>query len=180
VGSPEALYQEPANRFVAGFVGRSSALPGTVTEVAAGGRCRVRLTLARPDGGSEAAAEAPEWTGLAPAAEAAPLAPGAPVTVVVRPESLRLLPAGAAVVGSVAGRVAARRYGGPLTYYRVALEEAEGTGPGEAGGGRPLEVEVLAGADAARDGDAVAVAPEPSGPPLRVFPAPAGGPEAGP
>jgi ABC-type Fe3+/spermidine/putrescine transport system ATPase subunit len=180
VGSPEALYQEPANRFVAGFVGRSSALPGTVTEVAAGGRCRVRLTLARPEGGSEATAEAPEWTGLAPAEEVAPLAPGAPVTVVVRPESLRLLPAGTAVAGSVAGRVAARRYGGPLTYYRVALEEAEGTGPGEPGGGRPLEVEVLAAADAAREGDAVAVVPEPSGPPLRVFPAPAGGPEAGP
>jgi hypothetical protein len=39
---------------------------------------------------------------------------------------------------------------------------------------------VLAAADAAREGDAVAVAPEPSGPPLRVFPALAGGPEAGP
>ena len=181
VGSPEALYQDPANRFVAGFVGRSSALPGTVTEVAAGGRCRVRLTLARPEGGSEAAAaEAPEWTGLAPAAAAAPLAPGAPVTVVVRPESLRLLPGGAAVAGSVAGRVAARRYGGPLTYYRVALGEGGAAAPGEPGGGRPLEVEVLAAADAAREGDAVAVVPEPSGPPLRVFPAPAGGPEAGP
>jgi ABC-type Fe3+/spermidine/putrescine transport system ATPase subunit len=181
VGSPEALYQEPANRFVAGFVGRSSALPGTVTEVAAGGRCRVRLTLARPDGGSAAAvAELPEWTGLAPAESSAPLAPGAPVTVVVRPESLRLLPAGTAVVGSVAGRVAARRYGGPLTYYRVALGEEGAAAPGEPGGGRPLEVEVLAAADAAREGDAVAVVPEPSGPPLRVFPAPAGGPEAGP
>ncbi|HUP43268.1 MAG TPA: hypothetical protein VM599_08670, partial [Thermoanaerobaculia bacterium] len=182
VGSPEALYREPANRFVAGFVGRSSALTGTVVEVAAGGRCRVRLTLARPDGGPEAAGapDAPEWTGLAPAEEAAPLAPGAPVTVVVRPESLRLLPAGTAAAGAVAGRVAARRDGGPLTYYRVALGEEGTAAPGEPGGGRPLEVEVLAAADAAREGDAVAVAPEPSGPPLRVFPAPAGGPEAGP
>ena len=182
VGSPEALYREPANRFVAGFVGRSSALPGTLVEVAAGGRCRVRLTLARPDGGSEAAAaEAPEWTGLVPAESAsAPLAAGAPVTVVVRPESLRLLPAGTAAGGAVAGRVAARRYGGPLTYYRVALGEEGAAAPGEPGGGRPLEVEVLAAADAAREGDAVAVVPEPSGPPLRVFPAPAGDPEAGP
>jgi hypothetical protein len=90
------------------------------------------------------------------------------VELLVRPESLRLLPAGEAAAGALAGRVAVRRFGGPLTYYRVALDPETGSG------GRPPEVEVLAPAGDAAPGDAVLVGPRPDGPPLRAFPVPPG------
>jgi ABC-type Fe3+/spermidine/putrescine transport system ATPase subunit len=174
VGSPEALYAEPANRFVAGFIGRSSVLPGTVEAVGEGGRCRVRLAV--PAGPAEASGEAPVWEALLPGgAEAGGEAGGVPglrpgdrVELLVRPESLRLLPAGEEAAGALAGRVAVRRFGGPLTYYRVALDPERGSG------GRPPEVEVLAPAGNAAPGQAVRVGPRPDGPPLRAFPVPPG------
>ena len=166
VGSPEELYLEPANRFVAGFVGRSTALPGEVVDPGASGRgagIRVRLALgSEPD-------RAPVWEGVAP--DGVTLAPGTAVELVARPESLRLVREAAAPDGpgdgpadgpadGLHGRVVSRRYGGPLTYYRVALD-------GVAGAAR--EVEVLAAAGAAAEGDAVRVVPFPDGPPARVF-----------
>jgi len=160
VGSPEALYERPANRFVAGFIGRSSVLPGTVEAVGEGGRCRVRLAA------PAAAREAPVWEALLPPEpEGAAARPGAPVELVVRPESLRLLPRGEAAAGALPGRVAVRRYGGPLTYYRVVLD-----GGAEAGEGVRVIV-VLAPAGAAAGGEAVLVAPRADGPPPRAFPA---------
>ena len=45
VGTPEELYLEPASRFVASFIGRSTALPGVVMGSGDDGRCRVRLEL---------------------------------------------------------------------------------------------------------------------------------------
>ncbi len=162
VGSPEDLYLEPANRFVAGFVGRSTALPGEVVD-SVEGRIRVRLAL----GGERD--RAPVWEGLA--TDEAAVAPGTPVELVARPESLRLVREAAPPDGpadgpadsptdGLAGRVVSRRYGGPVTYYRVALDEAAGAAP---------EIEVLAAAGAAAEGDAVRVAPAPDGPPARVF-----------
>ncbi len=155
VGSPEALYLEPANRFVASFVGRSSILPGVVESLDGEGRCRARLG----DGG-------PLW----PAAAALGLAVGAAVELVIRPEALRLSPEGESEgsdeAGSLRGRVSGRRYGGPLTYYQVILDRPdEGEGP---------EVEVLArdadGGPAADTGDRVVVRPAPDGPLPRAFP----------
>jgi len=174
VGTPEELYLEPANRFVAGFVGRSSVFTGRLEAVGEGGRCRVRLAAPAggywggPDTGSSAAsAEAPAWTALAPAAAAGELAVGADVELVVRPECLRFLAAGETAAGALSGRVTVRRYGGPTTYYRVALgPEAPEGGAGEP----PVEVEVLAPAGAARVGDAVRVAPRDDGPPPWAFP----------
>ena len=152
VGRAEELYLEPANRFVATFVGRSGALPGEVEEAPAGpGKaCRVRLAVA----------EGPVWEGVADP-KAGDLAPGSAVEVVVRPESLRFVEAGdrTAAGRALRGTVVGRRYGGPLTYYRVELED----GP---------ELEVLApfeeGARAAEEGERVAVAPG-GGPPPAVF-----------
>jgi ABC-type Fe3+/spermidine/putrescine transport system ATPase subunit len=147
VGTPEELYDRPATRFVATFVGRASVLPGIFEGEGVNGRVRVRLDGAAPqavaagpgDGGTAGGDVA--WPGVA----AEPLAAGEAVELVVRPEALALVPAGTA--GALAGRVVERRYAGPVTYYQVEL-----TGAG-------LEIEVAAGAGATAPGDAVAVAP---------------------
>jgi ABC-type Fe3+/spermidine/putrescine transport system ATPase subunit len=94
VGKPEELYERPATRFVAGFVGRASALPGTFEGD------RVRL------------ASGDVWPGV-PAEE---LRPGEPVELVVRPEALAFVP------GGLPGKVTERRYAGPVSYFQVALE----------------------------------------------------------
>ena len=140
VGTPEDLYQRPATRFVAGFVGRASGLPGTLE---ADGTVRL----------SAGARGETRWRGtMAP--ELSGASPGTPVELVVRPESLAFQAPGA---GSLSGRVTERRYAGPVTYYLVELE---------AGG----EVEVLAGPAAAAHGDTVGIAPRAEGgPEPRVF-----------
>ena len=102
VGTPEDLYERPATRFVAGFVGRASALAGTVEQD--GGGTRVRL------------APGVAWAGV-PAGE---LASGAPAELVARPESLGFSPSGA--TGSLVGRVVERRYAGPVSYFTVELD----------------------------------------------------------
>jgi len=149
-GTPEELYDRPATRFVATFVGRASVLPGTFEGQGETGR--VRLQLAGP-------AAAAAWPGVA----AEPLAGGEAVELVVRPEALALVPAGTA--GALAGRVVEKRYAGPVTYYQVELP------------GAGLEIEVAAGAGDAAPGDEVAVAPGgatggaagPGGPAGRIF-----------
>jgi ABC-type Fe3+/spermidine/putrescine transport system ATPase subunit len=99
VGSPEDLYERPATRFVAGFVGRASGFPGVFESD--GGGARVRF-------GDVA------WPGL-PAED---LQPGEPAELVARPESLAFVPPGS----GLAGRVVERRYAGPVSYFAVALE----------------------------------------------------------
>jgi ABC-type Fe3+/spermidine/putrescine transport system ATPase subunit len=129
VGTPEELHDRPATRFVATFVGRASVLPGTFEGTGETGLVRFE--------GLDVA-----WPGVA----AGPLAAGAAVELVVRPEALALVAAGSP--GALAGRVAERRYAGSTTYYQVEL-------PSPAG----LEIEVAAGAGAASPGDEVGVAP---------------------
>ena len=71
-GSPRAIYEEPATRFVAGFIGEANFFEGVIERVE-GGRCFVRLN------GSGALAQA-LFVG----------APSASVTLVVRPERMLL------------------------------------------------------------------------------------------
>jgi ABC-type Fe3+/spermidine/putrescine transport system ATPase subunit len=124
IGTPEDLFERPATRFVATFIGRSSVLAATWN----GG--------ARLEGGAVWNAQAGE-----------PLAEGAPADLVVRPEALVLA---APRPDGLAGRVVERRYAGRTAYYRVATAAGE--------------VEVLAAAGAAKEGDAVVVAPGHTGP----------------
>jgi len=200
VGSPEELYLEPRSRFVASFIGRSTALPGVVEGVAAradgpDGCCQVRL-----DGlGSGAGPiRGPVWEGrMVEGAE--PFEPGTEVALVVRPESLRLVPEGEEAPGSVAGRVVGRRYGGLVTYYQVRPDDSAGaaraagaasaasavTGEAEA----LPEIEVLADLLSDRglserapdEGDRVRIAPRQDGPVpvafLRSSEAPPWGPD---
>jgi ABC-type Fe3+/spermidine/putrescine transport system ATPase subunit len=99
VGPPEALYEEPATRFVAMFIGRASVLEGAWI----GGR-DVRL----PAG--------PVWR----ASGGEDLAEGTAVDVVVRPEGLVLSVTPAP--DGLAGEVAGRRYAGRVALYDVALD----------------------------------------------------------
>jgi ABC-type Fe3+/spermidine/putrescine transport system ATPase subunit len=78
IATPRTIYERPASRFVAGFIGDSSFLDGTVTDVAAAGHVRIEL----------ASGESIAAVGAVPATRK--------VTVAVRPENVRLVPPGAA------------------------------------------------------------------------------------
>ena len=86
IGTPEDIYRRPATRFVAEFIGRINFLPAVGT---GDGALRVADTRV-----------------LAPAS-AGPIASGAGCTLAVRPEHMRVLPAGAAGGGGnmLRGRV---------------------------------------------------------------------------
>jgi len=140
VGRAEDLYERPATRFVAGFIGRSSVLAGTV-ESGEGEKVEVRL-----DAG-------PLWPGLALES----LSTGTRVELIARPEGLVF--ASADAPNAVAGRVAERRYGAPSATFTIELD-----------GGSNTEIEVLAAADAAQEGDRVGVSPMAEAPLPRVFP----------
>jgi spermidine/putrescine transport system ATP-binding protein len=43
LGSPQALYEKPANRFVASFIGDTNFLPGIVTQLESSERCLVKI-----------------------------------------------------------------------------------------------------------------------------------------
>src|SRR6266542_1057774 len=77
VGTPEEIYRQPVNRFVAQFVGRVNLITGTVGGWEAG-----RLALELDASGRQL------WVDTAEARK-----PGAPLTVAVRPEALVLEPA---------------------------------------------------------------------------------------
>ena len=97
-GSPEEIYEQPANAFVAGFIGISNLLPGVVEDHA------VRLLTGQ----------------LIPAQLDAGLAAGSPVLVCVRPEKLRL---GRKQDGlaTVEGTIVETVYLGTATQYIVEL-----------------------------------------------------------
>ena len=113
-GSPEALYQRPVNRFVAGFIGSSNFMDAHLTDRVAGSdRGRVATADGLGFGG--------RLTG-SPTVEA-----DAPVTVAIRPECLVLAPEGRAPEAfgpgwsSLPGRVIQGTYLGDQNEYRVAV-----------------------------------------------------------
>jgi len=130
LGTPETLYAAPVNPFIAAFLGRANFLPATV-EGADGGALACRV------------AAGPVWR--AHAAEGVASAPGAAVSLMVRPEQLRIVP-GADGGDALGGRVLDRRFAGALSFYRVQLD------------GGP-ELLVQGAASDASPGDAVRVGP---------------------
>ncbi|HEY6100695.1 MAG TPA: ABC transporter ATP-binding protein, partial [Anaeromyxobacter sp.] len=112
VGTPESLYEEPATRFVAGFIGRSSSLRATWREI--DGRGHVVFS-----GGAS-------W----PAHAAETLTPGESVEVLVRPEAMVLAAPGSPQ--SLGGSIAERRYAGSAAFYSVSID---GVGEAEVLGG---------------------------------------------
>jgi ABC-type Fe3+/spermidine/putrescine transport system ATPase subunit len=98
IGTPEELFDRPATRFVATFIGRSSVVP------------------VRWENGAARLAGGPLWSARA----AVPLAEGAEGDLVVRPDSLEI--AGGDAADAVAGTVVERRFAGRNAYYVVARD----------------------------------------------------------
>jgi ABC-type Fe3+/spermidine/putrescine transport system ATPase subunit len=105
LGTPEDLYLRPATRFVAGFVGRASAVSGTWR-----GDGRVAVASGRGE---------LLWRGEV---EGEP-ARDAPVELVYRPESLQIV--AREVEGALPVRVLDRRYAGSQTFYTVESEAGD-------------------------------------------------------
>ena len=104
VGSPWDIYDKPADRFVADFIGETNLLSAQIVGVA-DGAARVRLRS-----GSEIAATIAE--GAQPTGD---------VTVVVRPEHARAVPQG----GQLSGIVENVIYFGTDTHIHIKLDEGE-------------------------------------------------------
>ena len=137
MGSPEVLYERPANRFVAGFIGSSNFVEATVQSHDLGtGRTTVETADGRRLSGHLTD-------------ESARPAVGSPVTVAIRPERL-VIREGSDGDGAgwtrIPGRVVQGTYLGDQTEYRVATDalgevvvrrpvstgqEARAYGPGE-------------------------------------------------
>ncbi len=96
VGSPSAIYEHPADRFVAGFIGDANFLPATCVTVD-GSHASFRLDAAPADA---AALRLLRCEGVGP---------GGRVVLVVRPERVTLVSVGAA---SLRGQVRATMYSG--------------------------------------------------------------------
>ena len=110
VGTPAELYEAPASRFVADFLGESNFVDGVIVGALAEGRWLVR------------AAGGLEFRGVG----AVPLQIGQPVTAAVRPEKVVPLddPGGVTETGALnacKGTVEEVIYVGDATRYRVAL-----------------------------------------------------------
>ena len=103
VGSPLELYHHPANMFVAGFIGSPRMNMLSVTVVSADGR---GVEVALPSGAR-----------LTVPAEASAAQPGASLTLGIRPEAMRIDPAGA-----LAGEVMLVERLGSLTLLHLAAE----------------------------------------------------------
>ena len=113
IGTPAELYEAPATRFVADFLGESNFVDGVLVGAATAGRWLVRTA-----GGLE-------FRGVG----AVPLESGQPVTAAIRPE--KLVPVddalgGAGPTNACKGTVEEIVYVGDATRYRVALG-ADGT-----------------------------------------------------
>ncbi len=106
VGSPRDIYDHPAERFVANFIGDTNFLDSTIAEN--DGR-KVRLRLVS---GSEVSADLPE--GFAPPAI------GQKVTAVVRPEHAKISHHGK---GQLGGKLSNIVYVGTDTHYYVDIDE---------------------------------------------------------
>jgi spermidine/putrescine transport system ATP-binding protein len=104
VGTPRDLYDRPASRYVADFVGETNLIPGTVIE-SGGGTASLRVGDVTLRGASES-----------------PLSPGSEAWLTVRPEAIDLIDGTApADYNTVSGTVADAVYAGSALRVHVAL-----------------------------------------------------------
>ncbi|MBO6538704.1 MAG: ABC transporter ATP-binding protein [Rhizobiaceae bacterium] len=108
VGSPREIYEQPSSRFIAEFIGESNLLDVRVTSVN-GVSCEVDL------GGS--------LTVPARCSKQVKLSPDERVSLLLRPEMLRLAPMDAQEAPRLKGRIADSVYQGALRRYRVIAGE---------------------------------------------------------
>ncbi len=104
VGTPRQIYDQPADRFVASFIGESNLLSATLV-TSSGDEATLKLA-----GGARLRAGG-----------SAGLAPGMQISVIVRPEHAALVAAGQP--DSLAGTVAEVVYFGTDTHFHVALDD---------------------------------------------------------
>ena len=102
VGPPLDVYHRPANRFVAGFLGDSNFLPGTIRS-AEGASCRVETELGTLEGVAMNGA----------------LAAGTAVTCSIRPPALEVVTRAEQQTNSIAGEVEQLSFLGELVHLRV-------------------------------------------------------------
>lgn len=127
VGTPELLYLQPVNPFVATFLGRANFLEGRVLE------------WDRDEHEQEEAAGT--WLlcelpgGVRWRVRAAIPTPGEVARIMVRPEALAIAPA--SHPDGLEATITERLFAGPATLYRVRVAEAELSVLGRAGDGRP-------------------------------------------
>lgn len=107
LGTPRALYDRPASRYVADFVGDTNLLAGTVVE-SAGEMAAIKVGDATLRGTTEA-----------------PLAAGTAAWLTVRPEAIRLADGGSIRPGEnvLAGVVADTVYAGAALRLHVTLAD---------------------------------------------------------
>lgn len=127
VGTPELLYLQPVNPFVATFLGRANFLEGRVLE------------WDRDEHEQEEAAGT--WLlcelpgGVRWRVRAAIPTPGEVARIMVRPEALAIAPA--SHPEGIEATITERLFAGPATLYRVRVAEVELSVLGRAGDGRP-------------------------------------------
>jgi spermidine/putrescine transport system ATP-binding protein len=129
IGAPRDIYDRPAERFVADFIGESNFLPAEVKSVA-DGRATVRLSS-----GVEIPATLPDG-----------FAPSGKVTIVLRPEHLHIAPEGAG--GALQGLVENVVYLGTDTHFHLKLDDGAALivrQQNSRGGGEPLTAGSRAG-----------------------------------
>jgi len=103
VGTPADIYERPASRYVAAFMGAANILPGTVRTA-----------------GPEAVLDL-DGIGPARAAGPAPAAAGSALHVALRPERLRIAPGAATGMNTAPGTVAESAYRGGTMDHHVRL-----------------------------------------------------------
>lgn len=113
VGTPAQIYTAPSCREVMEFIGSVNTLQGQ---------------MARPGAHDGAAGSAPAWVelpglGAAPIRDGAAHAPGAPVSVLVRPERVKL--ASAPRPGALAGHIEKIAHLGFVTHRSVRLADGQ-------------------------------------------------------
>jgi putative spermidine/putrescine transport system ATP-binding protein len=104
VGSPTQIYRHPANRFVAGFIGQNNLLEGQVLDQHHLRVCGQPIAVAAlPDG----------------------IRAGATVTLSIRPEDIRVLPAGSQAPNTLPGSISFARDLGERVELRIACDGHE-------------------------------------------------------
>jgi ABC-type Fe3+/spermidine/putrescine transport system ATPase subunit len=115
VATPRELYADPANVYVADFVGRINLLPGHVIEH------QPDATIVELDQGADTGKAAAGGTGSSRiAARRTPdRAPGIAVRIGIRPEAIRIVPGGG---DGLPGQVVSTRFGGAIEYVTVTID----------------------------------------------------------
>jgi ABC-type Fe3+/spermidine/putrescine transport system ATPase subunit len=156
IGSPWELYDDPADRFVAGFVGRTSALQVTVE--ATGIRLAEEVVWPIPSRGSESSAR----TSPGREGDQVTVRPGSAAVLVFRPEGVRFVHGDAepSLGAPLRGIVRDRRFRGGATLFHVEVEAGAVGAAGREAAGRAV-VEVLGPSSGPDPGAEVRIQPNP-------------------